>query len=73
MHSDRKWPDHYGVVGDYVPVGFVKQQLFPFIGSTEAKDVAESGDAHTNAGKKARASMVPAVREESGASGVGEK
>lgn len=68
VQADRKWPDHYGVVGDYVPVGFLRQQLFPFVGSTEAKDVAESGDAHTNAGKKARASMMPAGPDESGAS-----
>ncbi|APV49142.1 fatty acid hydroxylase [Betaproteobacteria bacterium GR16-43] len=28
--SDRKWPEHYGVLGDYVPNGFLKQQAFPF-------------------------------------------
>ena len=28
--ADRKWPDNYGVVGDYVPEGFLKQQVFPF-------------------------------------------
>ena len=26
----KKWPHRYGVVGDYVPRGFWKQQLFPF-------------------------------------------
>ncbi len=31
VQSDRKWPDQYGVVGDYVPQGFWKQVLFPFI------------------------------------------
>lgn len=36
--ADRKWPAHYGVVGDYVPVGFVRQQLFPFVGSTESRE-----------------------------------
>lgn len=30
VQSDRKWPDHYGVVGDYVPNGFWKQFKFPF-------------------------------------------
>jgi len=59
VQSDRRWPDHYGVVGDYVPVGFVAQQAFPFVGSTEIKDTAESGDPHTAAGKKARASLLP--------------
>ena len=28
--ADREWPRQYGVVGDYVPNGFVKQFLFPF-------------------------------------------
>nr|WP_297352020.1 sterol desaturase family protein [uncultured Caldimonas sp.] len=28
--ADRKWPNQYGVVGDYVPNGFWKQFLFPF-------------------------------------------
>ncbi len=28
--AERAWPDHYGVVGDYVPNGFGKQLLFPF-------------------------------------------
>lgn len=28
--ADRKWPDQYGVVGDYVPNGFMKQLAFPF-------------------------------------------
>jgi sterol desaturase/sphingolipid hydroxylase (fatty acid hydroxylase superfamily) len=30
VNSERKWPERYGVLGDYVPNGFVKQQLFPF-------------------------------------------
>jgi len=30
VKSDRKWPDKYGVVGDYVPDGFWKQVRFPF-------------------------------------------
>ncbi len=49
--ADRPWPDRYGVVGDYVPRGFVKQQLFPFLGST-ADQEAQQGDHHTAAGKK---------------------
>ena len=31
VQSDRKWPDQYGVVGDYVPNGFWKQLKFPFV------------------------------------------
>jgi sterol desaturase/sphingolipid hydroxylase (fatty acid hydroxylase superfamily) len=30
VKSDRPWPAQYGVVGDYVPVGFWKQVKFPF-------------------------------------------
>lgn len=36
--ADRKWPSHYGVVGDYMPDGFLKQQAFPFVGSTETRE-----------------------------------
>jgi sterol desaturase/sphingolipid hydroxylase (fatty acid hydroxylase superfamily) len=36
--ADRKWPARYGVVGDYIPLGFLKQQAFPFIGSTESRE-----------------------------------
>jgi sterol desaturase/sphingolipid hydroxylase (fatty acid hydroxylase superfamily) len=28
--ADRRFPEKYGVLGDYMPKGFVKQQLFPF-------------------------------------------
>ncbi len=28
--ADRKWPERYGVLGDYVPNGFLPQQTFPF-------------------------------------------
>jgi sterol desaturase/sphingolipid hydroxylase (fatty acid hydroxylase superfamily) len=31
VQSERKWPDRYGVVGDYVPDGFWKQFKFPFV------------------------------------------
>jgi len=31
VQSDREWPAQYGVVGDYVPNGFVKQLAFPFV------------------------------------------
>ena len=31
VKSDREWPAHYGVVGDYVPNGFWKQFKFPFV------------------------------------------
>ena len=30
VKSDRTWPTHYGVLGDYVPQGFVAQFKFPF-------------------------------------------
>ena len=30
VKSTRLWPDKYGVLGDYVPNGFVKQLKFPF-------------------------------------------
>jgi len=30
VKSDRRFPEKYGVLGDYMPAGFVKQQLFPF-------------------------------------------
>ncbi|OOG60020.1 sterol desaturase family protein [Rhodanobacter sp. C03] len=30
VKSKNKFPEQYGVVGDYMPDGFVKQQLFPF-------------------------------------------
>ncbi len=53
--ADRPWPDRYGVVGDYIPEGFVAQQLFPFIGSTEDQEQQQKGDHHTAAGKKSAA------------------
>jgi sterol desaturase/sphingolipid hydroxylase (fatty acid hydroxylase superfamily) len=31
VKSDRAWPEHYGVVGDYVPNGFFRQLAFPFV------------------------------------------
>lgn len=30
VQSDKRFPDNYGVLGDYMPQGFVRQQLFPF-------------------------------------------
>ena len=36
VKSTKKFPEKYGVVGDYMPDGFVKQQMFPFNGSTKA-------------------------------------
>jgi sterol desaturase/sphingolipid hydroxylase (fatty acid hydroxylase superfamily) len=30
VKSKNKFPARYGVVGDYMPDGFVRQQLFPF-------------------------------------------
>ncbi len=36
--AEQKWPKDYGVVGDYMPLGFLKQQAFPFVGSTESRE-----------------------------------
>ena len=36
VKSTKKFPESYGVVGDYMPDGFVRQQMFPFNGSTKA-------------------------------------
>ena len=30
VKTDQRFPDAYGVVGDYMPDGFVRQQVFPF-------------------------------------------
>ncbi len=30
VQADRKWPQNYGVVGDYVPADFLGQLAFPF-------------------------------------------
>jgi len=30
VKSDRRFPEKYGVLGDYMPEGFVGQQMFPF-------------------------------------------
>jgi sterol desaturase/sphingolipid hydroxylase (fatty acid hydroxylase superfamily) len=35
VKSKNKFPERYGVVGDYMPDGFVRQQLFPFRGDTK--------------------------------------
>jgi len=32
VKGEKEWPKEYGVVGDYVPDGLIKQQLFPFTG-----------------------------------------
>jgi sterol desaturase/sphingolipid hydroxylase (fatty acid hydroxylase superfamily) len=40
IKDQKGFPAHYGVVGDYMPEGFVNQQLFPFRGATEPTDAA---------------------------------
>jgi sterol desaturase/sphingolipid hydroxylase (fatty acid hydroxylase superfamily) len=35
VKSDETFPESYGVVGDYVPEGFVRQQLYPFRRATQ--------------------------------------
>ena len=42
VKSAKKFPEKYGVVGDYMPDGFVRQQLFPFCGSTRSAEPTES-------------------------------
>ena len=42
VKSTKKFPEKYGVVGDYMPDGFVRQQLFPFRGSTKPVQPTES-------------------------------
>ena len=41
VKSKNKFPERYGVVGDYMPDGFVKQQVFPF--RSGKKDVDAAG------------------------------
>lgn len=31
VKAERRFPEKYGVLGDYMPQGFIKQQLFPFV------------------------------------------
>jgi sterol desaturase/sphingolipid hydroxylase (fatty acid hydroxylase superfamily) len=38
VKSTKKFPESYGVVGDYMPDGFVRQQMFPFRGSTKPRE-----------------------------------
>jgi sterol desaturase/sphingolipid hydroxylase (fatty acid hydroxylase superfamily) len=40
VKSTKKFPESYGVVGDYMPDGFRRQQLFPFTGSTKPREPA---------------------------------
>ncbi|MBS0309371.1 MAG: sterol desaturase family protein [Proteobacteria bacterium] len=35
VKTDRQFPEKYGVVGDYMPDGFLKQQAFPFKKQTD--------------------------------------
>jgi sterol desaturase/sphingolipid hydroxylase (fatty acid hydroxylase superfamily) len=36
VDSQKMWPEKYGVLGDYVPQGFVAQFLFPFKANMQA-------------------------------------
>ncbi len=40
VKSKNKFPERYGVVGDYMPDGFVKQQMFPFRSGKKEVDTA---------------------------------
>ncbi|MEY3200839.1 MAG: hypothetical protein RIR70_389 [Pseudomonadota bacterium] len=35
VKSDRRFPEKYGVLGDYMPESFVRQQAFPFVGKMD--------------------------------------
>ncbi|WP_370543427.1 sterol desaturase family protein [Herbaspirillum sp. Sphag1AN] len=39
VDSEKRFPQKYGVVGDYVPNGFLKQQAFPFKPLVSARQV----------------------------------
>lgn len=41
VKSTRRFPDTYGVVGDYMPDGFIRQQLFPFRGPPKPAEPSE--------------------------------
>lgn len=41
VKSTRRFPDTYGVVGDYMPDGFIRQQLFPFRGPPKPSEPAD--------------------------------
>jgi sterol desaturase/sphingolipid hydroxylase (fatty acid hydroxylase superfamily) len=45
VKSPKRLPDNYGVVGDYVPDGFVRQQLFPFFPSRLKKVAPQASSA----------------------------
>lgn len=38
VKTSSKLPEHYGVVGDYIPDGFVRQQIFPFRRSSQTNN-----------------------------------
>jgi len=41
VKTDRRFPEQYGVVGDYIPGGFVKQQLFPLTSKSTSPNKVE--------------------------------
>ena len=38
VKTDRTYPERYGVDGDYMPDGFLRQQAFPFVWKGETRD-----------------------------------
>lgn len=44
VKSKNQFPERYGVVGDYMPDGFLSQQAFPFRGSTKPAEPAAPAD-----------------------------
>jgi len=36
VNSQKMWPREYGVLGDYMPLGFIKQFFFPFVSNYRA-------------------------------------
>jgi hypothetical protein len=49
VNAERKWPDQYGVLGDYVPNGFLKQVAFPFTWRSSLSEIPPPPPAQKNA------------------------
>ncbi len=43
VRADRAWPQRYGVLGDYVPNGFMRQLVFPFTWKSPPADPPKDG------------------------------
>lgn len=38
VKSERRFPEQYGVLGDYMPEGYLRQQMFPFVFKEKAAE-----------------------------------